>query len=676
MTTDGTFNNIIFEIKLTIMKTPFPLLLIFIILFVTHSNAQSVTNYSGLKNVDLKNVVCSADDLQNQIRSELPGSGLPAWGPDQMHGASKSQNAMVDRLSIIEDRAAEIKGEIYYSGFEGGTITVVCLSSGGNEQKESGSLKININNTSGMVEFDMKLPSNLVENAYLKSSYLRIIYSPGSHSKDRIFCFEFPKRWRVLPNNENIVITLHAIPFNTAKEITTYSTSLPAPHSKQNNGIVSSPSASVSPAENGEGPSNNRLDFFKVMLSDYNFTTPREISDIALDQIYSDLRETSGKYYFKPAAYSLSWNPESGFNFNMLYGGGTVTGDGQVNMSAKLSSNITINEFAFVRELLSKYLKGQGKNFNDLILLDPDEPKVSIKDNLARFNIPPDKFAINVSSSVYEPIDLAWTATKDATDFMITALGMNSDIGGEMTYRTSGGSINYQIPLKLMIADKSTFGRFELLPETWRNNIWQNQTPFSVRIKNMHIMVMNNVAGKILPCIYTWQLGNVVIPSKSKIKFDALLVPQWIDQKDKVLRMWMEYEVMPCQECTQEIVDQISSGTSSGREKFIKFHSMGLLQAYGVQFLKIKVRSKYLDPRGKATLEKTITIERDRQDYKFGPFYVWNEKDLVLQYKMSMVSDERTYEGVSWLTSKDLEIYMNKTTAEQSLGSNLPKTAK
>lgn len=639
--------------------------------------AQSVTNYSGLKNLDLKKVVCSVDDLQKQVRSELPGSGLPAWGPDQMPGASKSQNAMVDRISILEDRAAEIKGEIYYSGFEGGTITIVCLSSGGNEQKECGSQKININSNSGMVDIDMKLPSNMAVNVYLKSSYLRVIYSPGSHSKDRIFCFEFPKRWRVLPDNENIIITLHAIPFNTAKDINAYSTSLPAPHSKQNDGaIITFPTPSTPKEEVSEGPSNNRLDFFKVILADYDFTTPREISDIALDQIYSDVRESSGKYYFKPSAYTLSWNPESGYNFNMLYSGGTATGDGQVNMSAKLSSNITSNEFAFVKEMLSKYLKGQGKIFNDLVLLDPDEPKVSIKDNLARFNIPPDKFAINVSSSVYEPIDLAWTATKDATDFMITALGTNSDIGGEMTYRTSGGSINYQIPLKLMIADKSTFGRFELLPESWRNSLWQNQTPFSVKIKNMHALLMNNVSGKMLPCIYTWQLGNAVIPSRSKVKFDAQLVPQWIDEKGKVLRMWMEYEVMPCAECTQEIVDQISSGTSSGREKFIKFHSMGLLQAYGVQFLKISVRSKYLDPHGKATLEKIITINKDRQDYQFGPFYVWNEKDLRFEYKLSMVSDERTYEGLSWLATKDLEIYMNKTTAEQSLGSNLPKSTK
>jgi len=251
-------------------------------------------------------------------------------------------------------------------------------------------------------------------------------------------------------------------------------------------------------------------------------------------------------------------------------------------------------------------------------------------------------------------------------------LGQNKNIGGEMVYKINEATNSYSIPLQLMIADKSTFGRFELLPSQWRNAVWQNTTPFSVKLKNMHVVIMNTISGKLTPCIYTWTLNNTIILSKSKVKFDAALVPAWIDDASKVLRMWMEYEVIPCSECSQEIVDQISSGVSNGRQKSVKFHSMGLLKDYGATLMKVRIRSRYLDPRGKATLEKTITIDHDRQDYEAGPFYSWDDKDITFEYILSFVNDEKTFGGLSWISTKDQQVYLNKAAAQQSLGSNLP----
>lgn len=677
-------------------------LLVCLFLFPIKGFCQPVTNFSGLKNQDLVKIVCSADDFQHERESELPGGGLPEWGKSPV--SKDLSNAVVERISVTEDRITELKAELYYNGFDGGTVKVMAATDKGVEQKEVKSQIIGISGTSGMLDIDLKLVAGLPDNFYLQSALIRIIYTPASHTKDKIFCFKLNKRWKIVPNNESVVVTIKPQPYKTASSLTVYSPELPPPVIKPltvkpiigvvkpvtpvakpvavvKPGVVIKPiviAGSTTPTTPIEvnlqpaGPAAQPLSFYEEIYKDYDFSNPREISDIALDQIYPDKNDTSGNYYYKPSAYSLAWKQDEGFKLNMLYGSGSSSSDGQVSMSASLASNVSSNEYDFVKKMLTIYLKSKNKVFNDLQIILPNEPKVNLRDNLSAFNIPSDKFAVSVSSSVYDNIDISWTVKKEDADFLITTLGQNKNIGGEMVYKINESTNSYSIPLNLMIADKSTFGRFELLPDQWRKNQWQNTTPFSVKLKNLHIVVMNKVGGKVLPCVYTWTLNNSVVLSRSKVQFDGALVPAWIDDPSKVLRMWMEYEVIPCSECSQEIVDQISSGVSSGRQKSVKFHSMGLLKDYGVTFMKVRVRSRYLDPRGKATLEKTITIDHDRQDYEAGPFYSWDDKDISFEYMISFVSDDKTYSGTSWISTKDQQVFINKSAAQQSLGSNLP----
>lgn len=672
-------------------------------LFSLRVFSQPVTNFSGLKNMDLVKIICSADDFQRERERELPGGGLPEWGASPVK--KDLSNAVVERVSVREDRTTQLKAELYYNGFDGGSVKVMVANDKGVEQKQVKSQIMGITGSSGMLDIDLNLVSGLPDNFYLNSPLIRIVYTPASHSKDQVYCFKLNKRWKIEPKNENIVVTIKPQPYKTAASLNTYTPTLPPPVShippkvltvKPVTGTVLKPVAKpattigVSPVIiahpttgppvhpetdvnlQPEGPAAQPLSFYEEIYKDYDFTNPREISDIALDQIYPDKNDTSGNYYYKPSSYSLAWTQDEGFKLTMLYGGGSSSSDGQVSMSASLSSHVTSNEYDFVKKMLSVYLKSKKKAFNDLQIILPNEPKINLRDNLSAFNIPSDRFAVSVSSSVYDNIDISWTVKKDDADFLITTLGQNKNIGGEMVYKINESTNSYSIPLQLMIADKSTFGRFELLPDQWRKSQWQNTTPFSVKLKNMHLVLMNKIDGKMTPCIYTWTLNNTVVLSKSKVQFDGSLVPAWIDDATKILRMWMEYEVIPCGECSQEIVDQISSGVSNGRQKSVKFHSMGMLKDYGVTFMKIRVRSRYLDPRGKATLEKTITIDHDRQDYEAGPFYSWDDKDISFEYMISLVSDDKTYNGSSWIATKDQQVYINKSAAQQSLGTNLP----
>ena len=658
----------------------FLLSILFIYVSQGRSEAQVTTNYSGLRNAELTKCAGSSEQIREDIKKDLPGQGLPAWGADRMKQKAGMSNPQIDRVAILEDRAQEVKGEIYFSGLEAGKMKVSVQNRNGDEQSEVPAVMIPVDGASGMLSFDLKLSPNFAENTYLRSLFIRLSFSGNSNPNPRTFCFNFPKGWRKVPDNERIVVTVRPEPFKTAAQITTWSPTLPLPSaggtaSASATGMTTRVGQTPPPVAfaQAQGPAANPMQsFYEEILRDYDFSGPKDLSDIALDQIFPDKNDTSGVYYYKPSAYSLNWTPDEGFRMTMLYGVNSGNGQGQVNMSAALSSNLTSNEYDFVKNMLESYLKTRKKNFASLDALVPDEPKVSIRDKLASFNIPADKTSATVSSSIYDPIDVSWIADKDAADFMITAMAENKDIGGELSYHAGEGGRNYTVPVTIRLADKSTFGRFELSPGSWRTNNWRNQTPYAVKLKNMHVLMMNLVQGLAKPCVYTWTLGGKTIPSHAQVKFDPVQVPTWIDDPGKVLRIWMDYDVVPCPECTQEIVDQISSGVSSGRQKNITFHSMGLLETYGASYLKVRIRSRNLDPRGKVTKEKIITIDHDKKNFEASPFYSWDDKDLRYEYKLIFITEEKTYEGNNWIPSTDTEVYLNKATAQKSMGTGLP----
>jgi hypothetical protein len=639
------------------------------------SFAQSLTNFSGLRNTELEKYQCDGADAVSEIRTQLPGQGLPAFGSQAMPGATRTAIPKVERVSIIEDRSSQVTGEIYFNGFDGGgSLRVFVSNDKGNEQKEIPAQVIPISGTSGMLDLLLKLPDGTAENAYYKSSFLRMVYSPSSHGAGKTFCFKMNKRWRVVPNNQNIVVKIQPVPYAKASTTADY-----AKMEKPGNPLKGANKQPTSTSEaarvrkdtliEAEGISNITFSLFEDFYTDYAFTNPNEISSIQLDAVYQDKNVNSGVYYYRPAAYNLSWGENEGFKFSMQYGSGGSSNDGNVNMTASLSCDINSQESDFITSVIKNHVESKNKHFEEAKAILPSDPKISFQGNAQSFNISSDKFSANVVSSIYEPITMAWTASSDATNEMIAALGENIGIAGSLTYSPGIGVSNMSIPMRLNLADKSSFGRLKLEKETWRETKWRNKFPYAIKIKNLHVIILHPDGS---PCIYTWKLGDKTIPSQAQIQFEGASVPTWIDNNENVLRMWMEYEVLPCKECDQEIVDMISSGTTGGKQRTVSFRSLGLLNRYEAKYIKLEIRSKYLDPKGKTTLIKSITIDQDEKTYDVGPFYVWSDKELRYEYKLTLINDETSVEGANWIGENSMEVMMNKSAAEKSLGNNLP----
>lgn len=627
--------------------------------------AQSVIDYSKLKGNNLKSENATGKNLADPF---------------------------IERVTITEAGPRILKADVYFNHFNDGVLKIETLAKKKLSQKEIEQQTIVIYEKSGITELELHILPDLINGSVFESEKLKITYSP-TLGKDFIFYFQLNKKWEALPPNENMVIIVKPEPFKTARKLLTANvsregvvkatrgtaeqeTSSPFIEARERTGrFIQPPSGDFSVNLKPEGPSLQPLSFYEEIKKDYNFKNPREISDIALDQIYRDKNEASGIYYYKPASYSLNWSLENGYKLKVFYGAGSSTGPGQVGISTSLNANINSNEYDFVKKMLRVYLNSRKQQLTDFLLLPAMHPKVNMDGNLFAFNIPSDKFSVNVSNSVYEPINISWSMTKDDAEVLISALIQNKNIGGEIVCKMNDTS-SYAIPLNMLISDKSTFGRFELIPQQWRNALWQNPTPFSVKLNCIHIAMTTKVDQQQSPYVYTWKLNEVIVPSKSKVKFDASGVPLWIDNSERVLRMWIEYEVIPSEDFSQEAINNLIgiSGISNGWQKSVKFYSLGVLDKYKVSFMKIKIRSKNMDPLGKKTVEKTITIDKDQSDIEAGPFYSWNEKDLNLEYTLSFITGDKTYEGQYWISTKDRQIYINKGVVEKLLGkNNVPK---
>ena len=662
------------KFQLTAMRTRSAELLLLFFIFTFKVSGQSLTNYSGLKGKDLVKCLGSTQEVHEKIQSEMPGQGLPKWGGDKVPGKAEAKSASIDRVGILEDRSVSVRGEITYDGFVPGKLMLAVQNKDGKPIAEIIPVSYNIESSSGIIEFELKVSPTIPENTYLKSEFLKLNYSSKSGAGDKSFCFEFKKRWRVIPKNENITVSIKPEPIGKAMKMSSYAT-LQRPGNPIKSSGAAESGAKTKPVladtvdTESAGISSQTFSVFEDFYSDYSFSNPNEISSIRLDAIYLDKNKNSGTYYYLPSSYNLAWEEEEGFKFSMMYGTGGNAGDGNVNMSASLSCDITSFENDFISAVIKNHFAKSNIPFNEAKAVLPYDPKISFQGNLASYNISPDKFSANVVSSIYEPVTMAWTASTDATNEMIAALGENIGITGSLIYSPGEGIPNVSVPMRLKLADKTTFGKLELDKATWRANKWKNKFPYAVKLKNLHAIILIQEG---TPCIYTWKLGDKTVPSLAQVQFDAAAIPGWMDSHEKVLRMWMEYEVVPCRECDQEIIDMISSGTTGGKQRTVAFRSLSLLKNFDMKYIKLQVRSKFFDPKGKSTLMRSVMMDSDGKDYTVGPFYVWKDSDLKYEYRLILMDDTQTIEGTGWVYDSALEVYMNKSVAKKSLGAKMP----
>lgn len=414
-----------------------------------------------------------------------------------------------------------------------------------------------------------------------------------------------------------------------------------------------------------EGPDNKPISLWEDLVADHDFEFPYEITNIRMD-IYPDKNLASGTFYYLPTAFHLRWNADQGYQFKMLYGTAESSeSSGNVRMNGTLTPGISSKEIALMKSLLQSYVgDNPNYNFTELKIMPINQvPAISLSSGLeGQYNISSDKIDVTISSSLINPIDVSWSTDNQTKDDMQNALSEGVGIKGIMTLNPDSETVPAQnIPVRITLADTRTLGKFTLEPNRWRSENWTNKTPFPLSLKKVHALIIEKQGNKTIPLIYSWDLNNTVVPSMANVTFDATKMPQWIETKNKTEQIWLDYSIVECTSCVNEVVDQLTGGTSVSKIKNISFMSFQLFNdETDVAMLKVKIRSKFADPKGEKIIElDPIYISEDNTNVIAGPMYLPETESLAFEYYFTLVkNDGVTYNSNNWLTGSETDVFI------------------
>lgn len=626
-------------------------------------------NFSGLEDAQLVKKSVSAEEYLDKLNQSMPGgpSKLPAYPGEvfRKEQAQKMPQPSIDGVSLLCDEAVSMRGEIYYQNIDRGFFRLELMNPKYEIMPQVPPLTIPV--SEGAVEFTLKLDEKLPAGTSFRTAYLKITYLKKEDSRDgRSTWFALNKKWKA-PEQSQAAQRLRLSPVQSAAQLT--ATKLPLPGKSAVSDAATAPSNAVFRSSNNsnapEGINmNDHISLFSNIRSDVAFQNPGAISPIQTGYLFKDKNPASEVYYYAPAAYNLRWDPDAGFDFGLLYGGASSPDkEGKVDMHAGLGTGITNEEQQFLQGLLQAQI-GPDKS-PELRPLLPENPQVTLQGE----GFVLDKVTAIAASSIYDPVKANWQTDVPGSNDIITALGNNIGISGTVTYRQN--DFPFSTPANVRLGHPDNFGVLTPDWSEWRSKGWKNKLPYPVQFQYLHVLMLNNNArNQQTPCIYSWKITGADIPPGGQAQFDAAAFPVWLETDKRVLKAWFEYQIEPCTPCTEEVLDALTGGTASSREKWIRVQSLGILQKYRARLLKVTLRSTMADPRGKTAREVTTVVSQDNQDFSVGPLYAWMDKDVKYEIRLTLVTDEKSVDS-AWLSKRDAEQYITldfmKTAFKNSL---------
>jgi hypothetical protein len=412
-----------------------------------------------------------------------------------------------------------------------------------------------------------------------------------------------------------------------------------------------------------QGPDNNPIPLFEDLTVTRDFEFPYEITNISMD-VFPDRNPASGIFYYMPSAYHLRWTPDEGYAFRVLYGTASAESAGDVRMSATLSPDISKNEIDLISKLVASYAsRNPGMEFDKLRLIPIREnPVVSFPADLNNlYEITADNVSVNITSSLREPFQISWVTDNNTKDEMQVSLLEKTGIQGIMSLQPQSENIpEIKIPVIITLADSRTIGRIDLESKKWRTNAWRNQTPYPLKLKYLHMLLVKDEGNKSTPFIYSWSINDLVVPVSASVSFDASNVPSWLDDPDMAQRIWVEYTVVDCDECDRDIINTITGGTYGTTTRKVTFETFQIFENTDAQFVQIKVRSRQGDPKGEKVVEfEPLRIYQDNELAESGQLYVPLEEPLSFEYFITVVmKNGNSYKADQWIGSSEQEIYL------------------
>jgi hypothetical protein len=419
------------------------------------------------------------------------------------------------------------------------------------------------------------------------------------------------------------------------------------------------------------GPAAAPIELLEGLTTEDIGLSPATLLSIATN-IYPDKNAASGVFYYHPRSYHLEWTPEGGHGMRILYGASAeAAAAGDVLMAARLQSGLDLAEVQLARDLLDAYqrrnpsaITTKGALTLRPLPLQKGGVDVSLAAVLGQYSIPNEKVAITGLSDVLGEIEVSWITDPVTKENLQLALVQDIGVNGSVVFAATGGELAPQVPISIQLADRNSFGRVR-----WnRADGYRNNTPYPVRLRYLHALVVDPV--KHLPILYTWSLGDATVAPGARVDWSGARVPAWIDTIAK--RLWVDYAVVEtCDPCDRQVLDRITGGVSAITADQITFHTITPLADVGGYELTAKVRSKYFDPKDRASVEKTIVLKADNQDFVLKPIFTVDRPDgePLFEYLLELAMPDGTiYKGTRWIPSDGVRVLIGRAQLEQSIG--------
>jgi hypothetical protein len=671
---------------------------IMIVLVVTVSvHAQ---NYSGLQNKELP---------KDKIKEAIVGTILDALINSDFTGD-------IEKVKVLDDRDVSLTVNIKYWGFKTGGFLQISLTDENLQPLKGFSPQTTALATDkDHVELRIQLdPASYLENETFVAPRLVVLVSKTEDAAQGVRrVFKLNKKFTNPISPENIIIPVALIPVGSAA-------SLPATLPSENPAIPKRnvyevikdksvylyqplpPSTVHKPVEterkvvkpmltgvsvlkaqpmlyvmeraqpgqpapapvstDPQGPDNKPLSFWgDFIYSDVDFESQMKITSVNLN-IYPDKNPNSGVFYYLPIAYDIKYDKEKGFAFNVDYG--TSRGEGaesKVRMSGILSTGISLYETQFIKNLMEAYKKqNPGLKLDKPLPLPVSEtPVITLGDELKNFGIT--SVNINNVSSITDPIEFSWQTDGTTAAELENLLRVNSGITGKMKVKTTSENFPVQeIPVRIRLIDENTFGRFGMTPAEMRNKTWRNETPFPVKLKYVHYMVIDkNRDGKESPIIYSWDLSNAEIQPRAQVKFETTTIPAWLDNyKGKQARIWMEYSVVNnCTKCNEKVFSKIISSTNRPQLSNVVFRVIDFFENYNIAYMDVEMKSIQGDPNGAIEANfPLLHITKDKSDYIAGKIYIPTGSAPAFDYRITLVTNDGVEMKSDWIPRASINV--------------------
>ena len=374
--------------------------------------------------------------------------------------------------------------------------------------------------------------------------------------------------------------------------------------------------------------------------------------------IYEDKNRASGYFYYLPKNYNLKWKREtSEYSFYIYYLSADADGRGKVIITAELTPNINKDDIFLTEVLLGKQLNKEVR-FRPLPLRDT--PKISFGNSLANFDVSDESVSTNVPTDFLEPIIVSWRMERRVDD-LAGAMMNNIGITGNIEFLPHGDEDKIiSVPVKLRVNDIQTFGNMEYTQASTFLNGFQNPLDYPVLLKQLIVMrekTDDEITIETLPLSDYEVEPQAIFASFSQNEKTSLL------NGNIIKKLWVDYAIQSCDPCNDSVQSKITGGTSSSRVQNIEVNVLTPLEYAGASSLKLLIKSKQGDPKGKSdVLLPIVNIRQDNQTLSGGALFVSDGSQPNYQYQIVLIKPDGATLMSEWMPSENLFIVVGENT--------------